>query len=432
MSTLLESLLHGEFKFGFELEAYSNMKDFKLSTLHNVFAKYFGENISIIDDNSLQSSSKSFEFPTPVMQFTPMNIKNCITFLEDIQKEPALVYTDGSCGFHVHFSFSTMDVKDMVWILCNVAENESLTKEFTSFDTQYGQHFDFTNFYAKADVLKEINKYLKEGKFEEISKLLTNDKYRTLRLHPQGTIEWRGPRDFMDDHNIDAIRDFFIKFYKIITKIIEIMDKKEIAGISKDNFFQLVNISNISSKDSNTKNDIRFDFTKIIKNPLILTKLKKLDINYFVQNLLKTLEENNIKLDSFLIPLRYKRFENQTLVRRLVNADNNFINYLDTYNLQQLVKVMDGTEWLPYLKMKYIRPEVLEAGILSSLSNVFLIDGIQYRLENDLSLKSFTNPIVLKAIKSKSPKQLIDYLSASKQVYPYYVKYYDNFIKLLS
>ena len=38
---------------------------------------------------------------------------------------------------------------------------------------------------------------------------MSEEKMRLLRNHPQGTIEWRGPRNFLNKQNVNDIKTFF-------------------------------------------------------------------------------------------------------------------------------------------------------------------------------------------------------------------------------
>ena len=259
MSKLLETLLRSEFKFGFELEAYvheDKLKhynqsyefddwassrvddDYENDTIHldddepdefyinyselysdleKEFSQYFGEDIDVYEDSSL--SEGGFEFPTPPMNLTPLNIKKCIDFLDSLDKSQFKIYTNSSCGFHVHFSFPSISKEDMAWILCHVALDSKLQNELMFFTTSFGNEFDFFNHYASTDFLQDIESAIKTHDWEELSVWLNNEKYRVLRLHPQGTIEWRGPRDFLETKNKQIIKEFFIKFSNSLNNV---------------------------------------------------------------------------------------------------------------------------------------------------------------------------------------------------------------------
>ena len=123
MTTLLESLLLSEFKFGFELEAYVDENVFRNSIgelnddydgyddyneddleanysvesypdffelVTDYFSQWFGDDLIIEDDGSLGFCG--FEFPTPPMNLTPANVKKCIDFLLSIKFHHLLQY----------------------------------------------------------------------------------------------------------------------------------------------------------------------------------------------------------------------------------------------------------------------------------------------------------------------------------------------------
>ena len=101
---LLETILTSEFTFGFEFEAYVDEEtlkkysddpdydadddesplydtDIMFNDLKDIFSEYFGNDINIVHDGSLNDGG--FEFPTPPMSLTPKNIQHCIKFLDD-------------------------------------------------------------------------------------------------------------------------------------------------------------------------------------------------------------------------------------------------------------------------------------------------------------------------------------------------------------
>lgn len=290
MSKILqENILHGEFTFGFELEAYvdgaeiptdpnSSMWEEVLDlsynnpseypTMHDVmlYLDYNEELLSELysfDDVEKVAEKKmnklfpqnepwiikpstgvtydgslgicGFEWPSPTMKFTPEAIHSCITFLKNLKNEN--IYVDYKCGFHVHLAYPTITEKDAMWIVCNLAMDEEIQKEIIELD-QENCYFEFVGDYAKTDYLDDIKYAIEHNNFKELSQLLDNTKYRLLRIHPQGTLEWRGPRDFIEYD--DAIKPFFVKLYKFVSWISYVMNKKSLGEYTKENFLSMI------------------------------------------------------------------------------------------------------------------------------------------------------------------------------------------------
>ena len=367
MTTLLESLLMSEFTFGFELEAYINRdifwkyisdidnidnesmddeeyEEYESSIVNNYntddykpyfkyvaeyFSQWFGNDCKIVNDGSLGFGG--FEFPTPPMNLTPANIKNCINFLMEIQKGPYKIYTDESCGFHVHFSFPHMNHQDMAWILCNIALNaDDCLSDFSAFIKADGnQQQFFSKQWSDPTFLFNLQKAIKEENWTEVSKIISSEKYRLIRLHPQGTIEWRGPRNFISKNGIQDITSFFYQVLKIAKHISNFMDETSINGMSKENFFKMINLENIEEKEKYYHPDKVVTLMKeAIKNPLILTKLKPSNIS---EQLIKHLyvKLSKIKFANLLTTLRYKKFNDLNILYNIIELYPTFFKYCE-------------------------------------------------------------------------------------------------------
>lgn len=420
MATLLESLLSSEFKFGFELEAYATLNDDEKyqyisdftgllnipslsqeykNMLINYFSKWFGTNLNIQYDSSLKSSETGFEFATPIMSFTPLNIKKSIDFLNNLQTSQFKIYTDETCGFHIHFSFPSMTIEDMVWIICNISYDESLQKLLKFFTTKNDKTFKFFNKkFAKVSFLKDIKTYINTNNWSKLNELLSNEKHRLIRIHPDDNLEWRGPRNFLNEPEIETIKEFFLQFHKIIMEIIKIMDKKEINNISRENFFKLIDISNIQSSKLISK---KYDKNKkiienILKNPLKLTKIPQ-NININIEEIISELSYKT--RDEYLIPLRYQYFNNTKVLKKIIDRSPSFINYVvndfNTFLSEYDVNTFVNSN----IKLK---PEVCAE--LLSLYNINGLGSFLYEKSNDKNWAKFLyNKAVYKYILKNIP-----------------------------
>ena len=176
---------------------------------------------------------QSFEYSSIVYKFNTKNLYNLNKFFSRLDE-----YNMGineTCGFHTHISYKGINEEDVLWITCQIAENEDWIKEVTSFeDGDYRTDF-YNARYAEKEYLMAVKNAIDNKNFELLSRALNNEKYRVLRLHPQGTIEWRGPRNFLN------IENGWIKFAKKLTKVIDVfrnaLDKKTICDMDRKTFF---------------------------------------------------------------------------------------------------------------------------------------------------------------------------------------------------
>ena len=479
MNKLLETLLRSEFKFGFELEGYvgksvlhnyfmyddepnyeendenfdedffdgyssdnySGLPEIDEDKLYydltNYFKTYFGEDIEVKEDGSLDELRGSFEFPTPPMNITPLNIKKCIDFLSSLKTGKFNIYTDNSCGFHTHISFPNMSNEDMVWIICNIALDSNIIDDLSHF-TSFGQNFDFFGKWAETNFLSEINNAIKNEQWNDLNKLLTNEKYRIIRIHPQGTLEWRGPRNFLNEGNLDIIKDFFIKLLNIVTKISNIMDKKEINNISKENFFKLIDISELESKSLH-KNVNESIYDNIIKNPLILTKIKsnyyQISWRYFIKHLYNKVTEQKIYFSDFLTPLRYKKFNNIELLAAIITIEPNFIYYVNN----PLNKILTKIDKLVYnfstyfiLKDPKLNTDILKEYVIIEKTSVLgYIMMIIQRLQKNLPVNVFFNKKIISLLSDLKSTNLQIIYTELKNKYPDYKEYIEKFFKII-
>ena len=82
----------------------------------------------------------------------------------------------------------------------------------TFFGSTIGAEKEMIFIVAKTSQRNEITKAIKEKNYTRVLRALSDDKYRLFRIHPYGTIEWRGPRNFLDSNDFKIIKDFYKKF----------------------------------------------------------------------------------------------------------------------------------------------------------------------------------------------------------------------------
>jgi len=265
-----EGRILSDFKIGFELEAviekslipFEYKKYFDNPMTHDQYeefykyednaGKHIGEfinqfwpdiEVKIKEDSSIEPSSTQygFEWPSPAFNFTPGFIKTASTFLSSLHD--AGISTNQTCGFHIHLSFPYMEPNDMIWIMCCLSENPEMIEGLKTFNG-----FTFHNEkYANSKFFKSLKTVLDKKNWEAANSLLTSEKFRLVRLHPQGTLEWRGPRNFLIRQNYDLIKRFFLKIYEFVKWINHCaslqtyndLDRKTILSNINDNRFIL-------------------------------------------------------------------------------------------------------------------------------------------------------------------------------------------------
>ena len=233
-SERLDEAMTSEFTFGFELEGcctegerrYNDLPGYHsgrepsgdVKTLFDKLNNTLGfGNGKIESDSSLRTDDRggwTFEYASPIIPFNPKNIEQVYNFLKGL---PSLgVYTNDSCGFHTHISYPDIDKVNAFWILCCIALDKGMYEEMTKLTTESGDDIDFFGHYAQERRLKDIKQYIEDKQWDNLKYELDTEKYQNTRIHPQGTIEWRGPRNFMNKGNINDIHRFILKLYRVV------------------------------------------------------------------------------------------------------------------------------------------------------------------------------------------------------------------------
>lgn len=217
---LEEAVTSQGFKFGFELECIMPT-DIEWENI-NLAVQFNGTSDSSIKLNPDMDKTEwePLELVSEPMMLNPQSIVNVKKSIIELHKHK--VVTNETCGFHVHYSYSTMTFADICWLLTNLSVNADAQKLFSEFeDIQF-----FSEEYADIEFLYNIKDQLLLG--TPPNKIFSTDKYRIIRIHPQGTMEWRGPRDFMNNGDLSLIDKFFIRLYKNADVINKLIANKEV------------------------------------------------------------------------------------------------------------------------------------------------------------------------------------------------------------
>lgn len=263
---LNEKYLHGEYKFGFELEGiYPFVTSFKQIHQELIHIDNIWRSGKVIDDTSVKNfdtdEQMSFEYTSPILSFTPQNIQKTITFL-DRSLSILGVTTNNTCGFHVHLSFPHINSIDSFWVLCNLAMNKQMLNKIMTLNTYIDKYDFFDEDHANVNFLSRIKTSIEQKNLEQLSHEYNDSKYRVFRLHPQGTIEWRGPRNFLNDGDVKIIKQFFLLLWEVIGFISNALVNKQLNRISKKELYDVLKDKNpifkkekkLFSKDVKVKN----------------------------------------------------------------------------------------------------------------------------------------------------------------------------------
>ena len=289
-------------------------------------------------DGSLENhdSDLAFEWATPIFKATPKAFEGFIHTLYDLLERDE-IYTDEDCGFHHHLMYNGMNERDCIWIYCNLAMDEDFIQETIDFD-------DFSLWssrWASTSPFTKIRMNILRNNWEEVLSYLSTEKYRLFRIHPQGTLEWRGPRDFLNTGTLKVIKDFYYKhLQKIIMKFIEYNRSTTLFGtdISKNDFFEKLTEARKNSnipQSSFGKNEFISNTEGIYRNKNKNPYLKR-EMN---MNLVwKKLSEKPLRF-SYLIK------DNNPLLEIIFK--DALINYNRTIQLKEILKkISESNGWL--------------------------------------------------------------------------------------
>ena len=189
------------------------------------------------------------------------------------------IYTNRDCAFHIHFSFPDIDKKEVAWILCCTAIDEKVKEDLRALKTKTSEIKLFSDTYANPSFLNNFNEDLTSGDYSALSAKLSNIKMRTLRIHPQGTIEWRGPRGFIDANDPEIIKLMIQKIYNVVRTFSKMSNAQEWKGditINKKDLLSKLSLGDteFKSKKEEANEDKKKNFKKALDaNPELLLSI---------------------------------------------------------------------------------------------------------------------------------------------------------------
>lgn len=242
---LLEKKLTTDFTMGFELEAvwyadtgddsYVEYEDYE-DSIKEFFDSCGLEGGDLHGDGSLNGygDGAPFEWASPVL---PVNMTSINKIINMYKRGLNEVFTvNDSCGLHHHVSFPNMSAEDMVWIMCKLALDTNMREKISHF-----KDWSFVTTWSKDSYLDRLKDAVLNDKYNDIIKICRTDKYSLVNVHSHRTLEWRGPRSFLDTSREKALKnvvEFYKLFWSFIKWMTDVLDENEINNISKDNFIQ--------------------------------------------------------------------------------------------------------------------------------------------------------------------------------------------------
>lgn len=269
-----ERYLHSEATFGFELEAIYNGDDPSndLDTVKKIIKQYFPEmDISLQSDASIKTDydKTAFEWACPPLNLTPETLKRIIKFLAELPGHN--ITTNRSCGFHVHLKFPQLDDGDRVWLILNLANDTDMRKDIVYFKDYIFIDDEYANdaFLVFLEQILDDAEAKHEINYKALNQWISTEKYRNIRIHPQGTLEWRGPRDFLDKSNMGEIKEFFLLLWKFVGWMSHTLGKRTLRDFSRDEWLKTIT----GFEKPSQKEKFEELIEKVKKNPKIIAKI---------------------------------------------------------------------------------------------------------------------------------------------------------------
>lgn len=420
---LLETLIPSDWTWGCELEGFISKSDYHENVnggyydedddddidyndlcnyFDNIIESYCSDcstsNSEVHDDGSLHPNydEYSFEYATPVFKTLPLEYSGFCKFLEEILSKG--FFTTSACGFHHHLMYKGMNERDCIWIYCNLAMDEN----FINFTKNFDDFSLYSSSWARDDAFRGIRKYIKENNFYNVLDYLSTEKYRLFRIHPQGTLEWRGPRDFLNYGIIKIIKKFYFQHLPvIINKFIEYNRSNILYGtnLTKEEFFNKLKEAQKDKPDYYKENLGNNEF---IKNDEGTYRNKNKNPNI----------EKNKNIDKDTINKIWEKLLNKpSIFVKLVKGNNPLLSQLlkmENIKYQYFSKIIESVvpDYLLGLSLKEFSNRII---------NTFIKNG--FALDSIIDPSSYIGSIVTKYLDYNISKEdLISYINNSSGI----------------
>lgn len=478
---MLVKKLKSDFRFGFEFEGFAELDSFMgdiqdydychdywydldCNGLNDDDYDEFYENVNNFINRKFKATSgrthydgsvknysngfQSFEYSSPVFKFNVRNFKKLKDFFSNMDMYGFAI--NKTCGFHTHISFPSISEYDAIWMLCQIANNKDYINEFCYMKTKSDIINFYSDKYANKDFLYEIHDALQTNDVDKLLKNLNDSKYRVIRIHPQGTLEWRGPRDFL---NIPNGIDFYLqKLNKIISILSDVMSTNMLNGLTKAEFFNQINKyvkrcyiegCSFSSSSKITKRCGKlglvdnFGKSRLKYNPytvaLRLSKtieskphvLTKIDNDLILDNLILTLHQSN-KLDNTINKIKESHIRLPLIVKKnILKYYSEYLYILSPEEIRQLSisEIMHYIDNINYSTNNEERVKKIYSAVKFILRNC-----------DKTNLLSFTFSFVNNSLKTIKP--IVELISEGlykdvdiKTIYTKYVRTHDLLVQ---
>jgi hypothetical protein len=221
ISRILNELHVGELTFGFEFEAYYKSKSETSINNKEWLLDYWGSigKSELGTDASLKTTRNqiSFEMKSPPIPATTPNLIKLESFLNEARDKG--FYTTKNCGFHIHIGredLNSFDFESRLKIVMNFKRCYKTLTEINQFKFSNTKHASLENITTLVPLFKK-----NEGP-EELQSIvrkvinLISMKNNVIHFHYQRTIEWRGPRNFLNAGLKEDVHNFILHLRKFL------------------------------------------------------------------------------------------------------------------------------------------------------------------------------------------------------------------------
>lgn len=403
------------FKIGFELEGNVDSRVNDRNTLTTILDNLLGGTGEMHYDGSIRRTNGTdvtFEYASPVIDYTPSNINMVIKCLD---KLPELgVTTNRSCGFHTHISFPSISVEDTIWFIFWMCANN----EYKKFK-KLGRTNLYGMTYAKFSIFESISNriYAGDSIHNILRDIVTNEKYRAIRIHPQGTIEWRGPRTFLNTPTHKKTVSFFKKLDLFISSFIRSIEETSVVVLDKE--YKKKDVLDIAknylgyvSFKSNKKQTF---YEKIISNPTILDKMSYKDLKKKTEEIKRAFNRGfNVSVSDLKSKSLFKWVIDNELISDAIHVfDINVVldGANELYDRKKLYNILK-TYWKKHLKYTDIILKKIEmwneSGLYKNTINLFINDILSTCPVLSHQFRFFATPKWLKLLTLEQNKSLCE------------------------
>lgn len=420
------------FTFGFELEGGFDRTCTESSSVRTLLDEMLGVDGNMHGDGSLHFNNpyQPFEYSSGVLALTPSNLNRMLKCLDSLPANHILV--NRSCGFHVHFSYNGVTKLDATWAVFALIVSGNFRKFL-----KLGRTNLFKEQWAATKYAKDSQTCFERGDYQRaINEIILNEKYRCFHIHPQGTIEWRGPRTFLNVNKHSKNISFIKKLYEFAIELNKMAHLTEINGYTKSQFIidseRNLNRLSFRTRDKLNVESLSKLFNKIggdnknIINNLPLKFFVNLKNNWdSLKNNRDTYQENKLfeQMHTFIFGDNYK-IQNVHFYETFINiiSTDTIIKKIDLETFKKCVGVFGKAKLLTKMFCILLENQHYNKPVLE-----YLLKEIMYNFGNS-NMKTFHKNAVIKLLDNGST-QHIKHIATKNIVQLYGEDYFNNILK---